>query len=219
MKKWVITLVVLAVIGVAALIAGPKIYASRYSSNEAAPSLSQAATSGEATADGDLSGDWIVASGSYAGYRVEKTMGSELINVVGRTEGVTGTVAVEGDQLTAATIEVDMTTVSTDEAQRDEHFRGADLLDTAQHPTATFEVTEPVTVSGTTATVPGTLTIKGVSVPATATLEIGTTDTGLQAAGTVPVTWSDFGITAPSRPGMMSVAETGSLEFLLNLSK
>ena len=85
MKKWVITLVVLVVIGIAALIVGPKIYASRYSSDKAAPSLSQAAT---ATASaGNLDGNWTVAADSYAGYRVEKTIGAELVTVVGRTEG------------------------------------------------------------------------------------------------------------------------------------
>lgn len=217
MKKWVITLVVLVVIGIAALIVGPKIYASRYSSDKAAPSLSQAAT---ATASaGNLDGNWTVAADSYAGYRVEKTIGAELVTVVGRTEGVTGTVEVDGDQLTAATIEVDMTTVTTDEAQRDEHFRGADLLDTAQYPTAKFEATGPVTISGTTATVPGTLTLKGVSAPVEATMDIAAMGDTLQVAGTVPMTWSDFGVTAPSRPGVMSVVETGDLEFLLNLSK
>jgi len=77
-----------------------------------------AAPSETATADGDLSGTWTVASAgeSFAGYRV----GEELSSVgnqtaVGRTNDVSGSLEFDGATITAVEIEVDVTTLSSDD--------------------------------------------------------------------------------------------------------
>jgi hypothetical protein len=39
------------------------------------------------------------------------------------------------------------------------------------------------------------------------------------AAGSVPVTWTDFKVTPPDFAGFVTVEPTGTLEFLVNLAK
>ena len=59
-----------------------------------------------------------------------------------------------------------MTTLASGDEARDTHLRSADFFDVERHPTATFESTA-VHWDGTTDTVTGDLTIKGVVRPVT----------------------------------------------------
>jgi polyisoprenoid-binding protein YceI len=65
-----------------------------------------------------------------------------LTKVRGRFTGVSGTVTVAEDP-GESTVEVtiDMTTVESGNATRDDHLRSADLFDVASHPVATFRST------------------------------------------------------------------------------
>ena len=70
------------------------------------------------------------------------------VTVVGRTADVEGTVTIDGTSLSAADVTVSMTTITTDNSNRDGQF--LDILKTSEFPTATFTLTEPVDISGVT---------------------------------------------------------------------
>jgi len=94
-----------------------------------------------------------------------------LSKVRGRFTGVSGAVTVAEDPTESRLdVTIDMASVDSGLAARDEHLRSADLFDVENHPVATFRSTA-VTHTGTTAAVTGDLTIKGVTRPVTLQVE------------------------------------------------
>lgn len=169
----------------------------------------------------DLAGTWTVSDGSQAGYRVAEVLNGQDVTVVGRTSDVEGTVTIDGTSLSAADVTVSMTTITTDNSNRDGQF--LDILKTSEFPTATFTLTEPVDVSGvtegtTSVQATGELTVAGVSAPVVVALDAQTTATGVEVSGSIPVTFSDFGVDAPDL-GFVKVEGTGTVEMLLTLAK
>ena len=86
--------------------------------------------------DGDVDGEWIVddeigsfdfetASGSFAGFRVDEELTVGAVVAVGRTGGVTGSLTIDGGALVAAEINVDMTTIVSNDSRREGAIRGA----------------------------------------------------------------------------------------------
>jgi len=217
------------VVGGAALAFGPAVYADYANNNaEAAPTIAastpstNAATTTEVNAD-DLSGTWSIGADSYAGYRVDEVLQGNDVTVTGRTTDVTGDLTVDALSLTAATITVDVASIATDETARDAYFRDT-AMEVGEFPTATFTLTEPVTLEAPeagvaqTVSATGELTMHGVTQPVTVELQAALTDTGGQVVGTVPVTFSDYGVEAPDL-GFVSVEDTGSVEFSLNVAQ
>ena len=94
-----------------------------------------------------------------------------LTKIRGRFTGVSGDV-VFGENLTdsTVTVDIDMTSVSSGDQARDDHLRSGDFFDVEHHPTATFRSTA-VTVTGTSATLAGELTIKEITRPVTLAVE------------------------------------------------
>lgn len=214
------------VIGAAAVIAGPVIYANTVNGQAAAaPSLSAAPSGSGGTLDAQQAdGTWTSTSSSYAGYRVHEVLQGNDVDVVGRTKDVEGTATVDGGSLTKATVTVQVATISTPEAARDEYFRSK-ALQTDRYPTATFALTEPVDVSkaldGSTqdVTLTGTMDLHGVEKPVTADAQVAVTKNGaVQVVGSVPITFADYGVEAPSL-GFVTVDGKGSVEFSLDLAK
>ena len=84
-----------------------------------------------------------------------------------------GTLVIAEDP-TASTLEatVDMASVDTGDAGRDEHLRTSDFFDIQTHPTMTFKSTS-ITASGGEYELIGDLTIRGVTRPVTFELELG----------------------------------------------
>lgn len=169
----------------------------------------------------DLAGTWTVSDGSQAGYRVAEVLNGQDVTVVGRTSDVEGTVTIDGTSLSAADVTVSMTTITTDNSNRDGQF--LDILKTSEFPTATFTLTEPVDVSGvtegtTSVQAKGELTVAGVSAPVVVALDAQTTATGVEVSGSIPVTFSDFGVDAPDL-GFVKVEDTGTVEMLLALER
>lgn len=217
------------ILGVTAAIAGPIIYRDVIVGEaEAAPSIAaspdtQADASAGAAAE-DLSGEWSVGSGSYAGYRVDEVLNGTDVTVVGRTEQVTGTLQVDGLSLTAAEITVDVASIETDSGNRDDYFRDT-AVRVDEHPTATFVLTdaviadtEPVVGEVQTVQATGELTLAGVTQTVTVELQaVLNGDTG-EVAGSIPVTFADFGVEAPNL-GFVSVEPTGFVEFSLQLAR
>lgn len=229
MNKKLIIAIVAVVVVVAAVFGGTALYAKIQ--NDRAPEelgLSTPTTGASAepgttttTDAADLAGDWTVSDGSQAGYRVDEVLNGQDVTVVGRTDDVDGTLTIDGTELTAADVTVSMTTVATDNSNRDGQFLS--ILKTDQNPTSTFTLTEPVDISAITSGVAsveavGDLTVAGVTQSVTVALEAQTTADGVEVSGTVPVTFSDFGVDAPDL-GFVKVEDTGTVEMLLELTK
>jgi polyisoprenoid-binding protein YceI len=171
-----------------------------------------------------LDGTWKVASGSTAGYRVKETLLGQSATAVGRTDAVTGDLTLTGTEVGAASFSVDMTQVTSSESRRDGAFQGR-IMDTAQFPTATFELTTPIELG----TIPareveikpratGTLTLHGTARTVTVALTAKRSGNSIRILGSIPITFADYNIDNPSG-GPASVGDSGTLEFLLVLSK
>lgn len=227
MKKKLIIAVIALVVVVAAVVGGTALYA-KIENDKApeelglsTPTASASTETGETADPADLAGDWTIADGSQAGYRVDEVLNGQDVTVVGRTEDVDGTLTIDGTELSAADITVSMTTVATDNSNRDSQF--LDILKTAENPTSTFTLTEPVDISAVSSGVAsvqavGDLTIAGVTKSVTVALEAQTTADGVEVSGTIPVTFSDFGVDAPDL-GFVKVEDSGTVEMLLQLTK
>ncbi|MGB6182451.1 MAG: YceI family protein [Rhodococcus sp. (in: high G+C Gram-positive bacteria)] len=223
-KKWWITGAVVVVVALLAFVVGPRIYSAIESSDPAA----SVSTSGAEAATGTLDGEWTVTAGdeanpTSAGYTVAEVLNGTDVTVVGTTADVSGSATIADQQLTAGEIVVQTATITTDSDRRDNQFRG-NIFDVANNPTATFTVTSPVDLSsvptdGTTATVTmdGTLTLKGQTRDVSVETEVLRSGETVVASGSIPVTWSDYGIEPPSL-GFVTVAPSGSVDFLVTLA-
>lgn len=162
------------------------------------------------------------ASGSFAGFRVEKSLfvgGGQT--AVGRSGGVTGSITIEDGQLTGGEIVVDTTQIDSDQGARVSAIKR--VLQTGDFPTATFVVTEAAALDtealagGATVSVEvtGDLTIAGVTNPLTIPIEATMPEAGLGlVVGSAPLVWADHGVETPTSSAG-TVADDGILEFQL----
>ena len=187
-----------------------------------------------ADAPGHLAGVWAVqvAEGagdlqvepavSFAGFRVNEVLGGGIgeFTAVGRTADVTGSIELTDTALVAATVEVTMSTLRTDNGSRDGQVRRA--LNTNGFPVATFTLVEPIELLAGMAegelfsgSAQGDLTIKGVTNQVTFDLEAQLAGDTIVVVGSSEVVFSDYGVTAPSAPVVVSVEDHGIMEFQL----
>ena len=140
-----------------------------------------------------------------------------VADAVGRTGEVTGTAEVDGDRITEAELETDMTTLVSDESRRDDALRERGI-ETARFPQSQFSLTEPVGLTRRNQTVRGELTLHGetqsIAVKVSAQRLGGDT---IELAGSAPIAFADFGIEPPSVAGVVTVEDEGTLEFKLRL--
>ncbi|MGN8048464.1 YceI family protein [Curtobacterium sp. 22159] len=217
---WIAGVAAVVGIGVVAVIVGTNVYTSRENAKaSAAPSV--AASRAPSTLDPSaLGGEWTVGGDSEAGYRVHEVLNGSDVTVTGRTDSVTGSATVDGSAITAAEVTVRVADIATDSEQRDSYFRDS-ALDTSAFPTATFRLTRPVadavpSGSATTAVeATGTLTLHGVTKTVTAKLQVGLNGDGVDVSGTIPITFSDYGVQAPDL-GFVKVDDAGAVEFLVH---
>ena len=167
---------------------------------------------------GDLQGEPTV---SFAGFRVDEVLNSiGDFTAVGRTADVAGSIELSDTALVAATVEVTMSTLQTDNSFRDGRVYGA--LNTSEFPKAIFTLQEPVELPAGMAdgepfsgSADGELTIKGVTNRVTFDLQAQLVGDIIVAVGSSDVIFSDFGVTAPSAPIVVSVEDHGIMEFQL----
>jgi polyisoprenoid-binding protein YceI len=217
---WLSVAAAVVVLAVVAAVVGTNVYSSSENAKaSAAPSV--AATRAPSTLDdADLAGEWTVGGDSEAGYRVHEVLNGSDVTVTGRTDSVTGSATVVGRAITTATITVRVADIATDSSQRDSYFRDS-AMDVAAFPTATFTLTDPIadavpSGSGTTTVqATGDLTLHGVTKPVTATLQVGLNGDGVDISGSIPITFSDYGVQAPSL-GFVKVDDSGAVEFLVH---
>lgn len=186
--------------------------------------VATATTSGDTATGASLDGTWTVASGSQAGYRVEEVLLGQNVEAVGRTSAVTGELTVSGTEVSSGSFSVDLTQVTSDEDRRDDAFQGR-IMETATYPTATFELTEPITLEElpadgetVTATANGELTLHGTTKAVTVELTVQRDGDTVNVSGSIPVTFADYGIGNPSF-GPVTTEDNGEIEFLLALNR
>jgi polyisoprenoid-binding protein YceI len=194
-----------------------------------------APASDDGSASRGLDGTWSVDesvgsfsdfSGSFVGYRVQE----ELANIgaataVGRTPDVTGAVTFDGTTVTAVEMTADLTTLQSDEERRDGQLR-RQALETDTYPTATFTLTEPIDLGSVpvdgqvvTATATGDLTLHGVSRSVAIPIEARLSGDVVTVTGSTEILFSEYGISQPQSFVVLSVDDSGVMEFQLQLTK
>lgn len=223
-----------AVAAVLVVAAGAVAYAYFFSGLRAAPrplalaSPPPASAVASPTAGGSLAGAWTLASGGKARFRVNETVaGVPAHEAVAETADVAGglTLVPSGTDYQASGIRVTVgltglhsidTLAGRNVAQRDGIVQRA--LATGQFPQAVFQagsVTVPGTVADgrpVTLTVPGQLTVHGVTRDVQAIVELQVSGTAARAVGRIKADMRDFGVQPPQAPGIVPEAAT-TLEF------
>jgi polyisoprenoid-binding protein YceI len=203
-------------------------------STGAATTTDTTATTAAASADG-VSGTWTVdtetgdfdyetSTGTFAGFRIEEELASiGSTTAVGRTGDVSGSITIDGTTLTAATFEVDMTTITTNDDRRNDKVQ--DALETGTFPTATFTLTEPIDLGEAAAsgeavavTAVGELTIHGVTQTVSFPIEAQLVEGTVVVVGSLDLTFSDYDVAVPESQIVVSVEDHGILEIQLLLT-
>jgi polyisoprenoid-binding protein YceI len=182
-----------------------------------------------APAPASIDGTWTVnaslgtgANASFVGYRVQEQLASIGANTaVGRTSAVSGTFDLQGTSVTAATITADLTALKSDSAGRDGQL-SRQGLQTATYPTAKFVLGQPIDLGSlpsdgqvVTATATGQLTLHGQTRTVQVPLQVTRSGGVIAIAGSLPITFADFGIQAPTSFAVLSVAGNGTMELQL----
>lgn len=206
--------------------------------SEAPPPLSvdEVGAEGAEASTGSLDGRWEAVAGddTVAGLRIdeERAGGLSTHTAVGRTGEVTGSLVVEGDEVVSGSFAVDLASLEfTDDpgipvAERSTYLRTR-ALETDTFPEATFTIDGPVTLpdlsGGTARDVPveGTLELHGVEQPVTLRVDVRRAGDEVVLGTTEPVAvrLADHDIEAPSIPGIATVTDEGSFEFVVVLRR
>jgi len=198
----------------------------------AASATASASASGSATAG---AGRWSIASGSLVGYRVnEQFVGqSSSHQAVARTSEVTGKVVITQSattyEMTSATITVQLASLASVDSVAGYNVTNRDRivqqsLDVRSDPTATFAAQSVALPAGAdsgqavTVSVPGELTVHGITKPVTATIQLRVSGNTAQIAGTIATNMTDFGVSPPTI-GFTTVQPAVTIEFSLNLTQ
>jgi polyisoprenoid-binding protein YceI len=96
------------------------------------------------------------------GFKVKHLM---IANVKGVFEKFKGTVVIDESDITKSKVNVsiEMASINSNIAKRDEHLRSGDFFDVAKFPVMTFDSTKVERAGADTLKVTGNLTIKGVT--------------------------------------------------------
>jgi polyisoprenoid-binding protein YceI len=216
-----------AVVAVAVLAGLGGAYAYFFSGLRTAPkplALSPAASSPSSVASApagadstSLAGTWKVGQGSLARYRVREQFAGQTAahEAVAQTSTIGGslTVADAGGGLTASGLQF---TVRLADLQSVDQVAGlnvanrdrivAQALSAAQYPEATFQaqtVEVPATIESgqtVTLTIPGQLTVHGVTRPVSLIAQLRRSGGQVQAAGSTSFAMTDFGVQPPQVP-------------------
>jgi polyisoprenoid-binding protein YceI len=90
----------------------------------------------------------------------------------GRFDNVTGTITLDRAAKTGSVeVKIDASSVSTGVDKLDEHLKSEDFFNVGKYPTITFKATKIAFDGDVPASVPGQITILGVTKPATLTIE------------------------------------------------
>jgi len=204
------------------------------------PAVSQpGATAGTATDEPGtatgIDGTWAVDpaigsfddfTGSFVGYRVQEELaGIGAQTAVGRTPDVSGSMTIAGTTVSAATIEADLTTLESDDGNRDRQL-GHQGIETDQFPTATFTITSPIELGSIPAdneevaiTAQGELTLHGQTQAVEVPMKARLSGDVIAVSGSIPIVFADYGIQKPESFKVLSVEDNGIMEFQVFFSR
>ena len=209
--------------------------ADKANASTTAPSTTTGGSSGSSTAtttpaanatplSGGISGTWQATNTSLFGYRVKEKLFGQGAEAYGRTNSVTGNIAVNGTTISTGTLTVDLTTVASDQSQRDGQFRGR-IMNTSTFPTAKFELTKAIVLGSTPAdkeeisvTGTGNLTLKSVTKSVDIPMKARLNGNHIEVTGSLNIVFADWGIDNPSG-GPAQTEDHGILEFLVVFEK
>ena len=146
-----------------------------------------------------------VPSGSWQIDPAHSTVGFAVRHLMGRVRGrfteFSGEISLEDDRLDSAVrVEIDLASVDTGNAMRDNHLRTSDFFDVEQHPTMTF-VSSGLREAGDSWVLDGELTICGTTRTVWIDLDfLGYDPTGMQGEprigfeGRTSINRSDYGV-------------------------
>ena len=186
------------------------------------PTASSVELSGIWTVDPDI-GLFQDFTSTWVGYRIDEELGNGIgaTTAVGRTPLVAATVVLAENVVVSVEVVADLRGLKSDRAWRDDKVLKA--LHVNQYPEARFVLGSPIPlVAGTTAseiTVSGVLTVNGVAVDVETRLEATLVGDVLAVVGSLPVVLSDHGVEAPSAPIVVSVADSGVVEFQIFMTR
>ena len=154
-------------------------------------------------ADGKLAGSWALdGARSSVGLRTKSVWG--MVKVKGIFSQVTGAAVISDAGEATGTITVAAASVGTGIKKRDEHLRSAHFFDAEKYPDIAFSASS-ATLSGASAVVSGTLTVRDQTKPVTITGTVaahGADEISLDAE--LPVNRGDYGMSF-NQLGMMSL--------------
>jgi len=172
-------------------------------------------------------GEFPFDGNSYVGYRVVEELASiGGFTAVGRSTAVSGSLTIDGAQITLVEVVADLTRLKSDTTARDEIIR-SQALESATFPEATFTLVEPIELGQLPANdvtievdAVGDLMLHGVTnrvtVPLEATLVDGET---IAVIGRIPVQFDDYDIEPPTAAIVLSIEDKGEIELQLFFSR
>ena len=171
-------------------------------------------------------GTWTVKSGNtqnFVGYRVTEKLFANVSDTeaTGRTDNVDATMTINGTTVSDVTVTADLRDLTSDNNFRDGRIR-SEGLESDKFPQAKFVLSEPITLSAVPAAgetvkaeAKGKFTLHGVTKDVTLSLEGRWDGKQVQVVGSMPIAFSDYGITAPTAPAVASVDDHGEMELQL----
>ena len=201
------------------------------SSTSSSAGSASGASSAQVTAGTSFAGSWAIASGSEAGYRVREKLAflPAESDAVGRTSQMTGNATFTESHdivtITAASFNVNVSTLKSDRSMRDEKIHEIGL-ESSRYPSATFVLSTPAALPAAAVTgkivhlhVTGVFNIHGTAKTETLPLEMNLSDTTVEAVGSLTFPWGEFNMTAPSIGGFVNVTGKATMEFDLHLQR
>ncbi|GAA4414122.1 YceI family protein [Actinokineospora soli] len=165
-------------------------------------------------------------SHSRVGFVARHAMVTKVRGSFNEFEGAT---TIDGDTPDNSTVAltIQVASIDTRNAQRDDHLRANDFLDVANHPTITFASTAIKHLGGSDFEVTGDLTVRGVTKQVTLPLEFtgsATDPFGNQRIGfegSLVINRKDYGVSwnAALETGGVLVGEKVTLEFEISAIK
>ena len=182
-------------------------------STATAPATAAATTTG-------IAGTWKATGASTVGYRVKEVLNGQSTEGVGRTSAVTGTLTIAGTTATAAALTIDVTTLKSDQGNRDRQVQGR-ILETATFPTASLKLLTPVALAKVpadkeqvTSMASVELTLRGKTKKVDVALTSRRNGATIEVQGAIPVVFADYAIPNPSI-GPVKTADNGIIEFIV----
>jgi polyisoprenoid-binding protein YceI len=174
----------------------------------------------------ELTGTWVIDSlHSTIGFAVKHAMVS---TTRGHFAGFSGSATIDAanPENSTATLEIDATTITTGNQQRDGHLQSADFWDVENHPKITFQSTS-AKLDGDNLVTTGDLVVRGKSHPVEITWEFngiakdpyGTTKAGFEGTSTIKRSDWDLNWNAALETGGFLIADKVKLVLEIEADK